>query len=133
MATDDRPVAPARADDVDLYTIGADVPDGEAVLLVTEIDSPDGVFVGQWSDEETVSRIFDGDVYIRLRRAQADTVDAHLILAHDGQLLPIMRVQEVADWAEQLRPAAAAIMSLHADLESGGRCKAYVDIAVAPD
>lgn len=133
MATDDRPVAPARADDVDLYTIGAAIPEGKSVILVTEIDAPDGVFAGQWSDEDTVSRIFDGDVYIRLRRAQTDTADAHLILAHDGQLLPVMRVQDVADWAEQLRPAAAAIMTLHADLESGVRCRPHAGAEAPTD
>jgi len=66
MATDDEPAAAARAADINLYTIGADVPDGKAVLLVTEVDNPDGVFTGQWTDEETVSQIRDGDLYIRL-------------------------------------------------------------------
>jgi hypothetical protein len=130
MATDDEPAALTRAADVDIYTIGGAIPEGAAVLLVTEIDTPDGVFVGQWSDEDTVSRVFDGDLYIRLRSTDAVTVDAELILAHDGQLMPVIRVQG-KDWAERLSTPAAAIMTLHTDLEEKVRCKAYV--GVAPD
>jgi hypothetical protein len=134
MTTDEEPKTSARAADVDLQTIGADIPDGKAVLLVTEIDMPDGVFVGQWTDEETVSRIFDGDVYIRLARstpAFPSLVDAELILAHDGQIMPITRVQNATNWAQELRTPAAAIMTLHTDLESRLECRAHA--AAAPD
>lgn len=106
------------------------------MLLLTEIDNPDGVFVGQWSDEDTVARIFDGDVYVRLRRITSVSptmMDAELILAHDGQLMPITRTQNTATWAEDLRTPAAAIMTLHADLESRLECRAYAEGAATPD
>lgn len=125
MTTDDAPAAPGREADLDLYAIGADIPDGAAVVLVTEIDVPDGVFVGQWTTEEDVATIPDGYVYIRLRRADAAGVDADLILAHDGQLMPVTRVLGAEDWAEQLRTPAAFAISLHTDLESGETCKPF--------
>ena len=136
MAADDGPVAPGRADDVDLHTIGADIPDGKAVLLITEIDVVDDVFVGQWTDEDTVSRIFDGDRYIRVARSTPtfpDLVDADLILAHDGQLMPITRVQNSTDWAQELRMTAAAITTLHADLEARLECRTHAHAVAAPD
>lgn len=126
MTIDEEPVATARDGGLDLYAIGANIPGGAAVVWVTEIGDPDGVFAGKWVDEERVSRIFDGDVYIRLRRVDAGSVDADLILAHDARLVPVVRLLGVEDWAEQLRPPAAAIMNLHTDLESGEPCKSYV-------
>lgn len=136
MATDDATTAPARADDVDLNTIGADVPEGSSVLLVTEIDLPDDKFTGQWTDEDTVSRIFDGDVCIRLERSDPvfkGVVDAELILAHDGQLLPVVRVRGSSDWAQELRTSAATIMTLHTDLESGVRCRQHAGAEARTD
>jgi hypothetical protein len=124
MTVDELPTAAGREADLDLYTIGADIPDGEAVLLVTEIDNPDGVFAGRWTTEEEVAKIWDGELYIRLRHTDAGAVEAELILAHDAQLMPIVRVSGSGDWAEQLRGPAAAIMTLHTDLESGDPCKA---------
>jgi hypothetical protein len=59
------------------------------------------------------------------------TVDADLILAHDGQLMPVVRLLDVEDWAEQLHAPVAAIMTLHTGLESGDPCKAHAD-GVAP-
>lgn len=135
MTTDRQVAAPGREADFDLYTIGADIPEGAAVVLVTEIDNSDERFVGQWTTEEEVSNVRDGCLYIRLRNADPASralVDAHLVLAHDGQLLPIVRLHGVSDWAIQLRTPAAAIMTLHTDLESGEVvCKARAD-DVAP-
>ncbi|ACU72909.1 hypothetical protein Caci_4041 [Catenulispora acidiphila DSM 44928] len=138
MTTDEQPTAPDGEPDLDLYAIGADIPDGAAVVLVTEIDNPiDEVdshlkrFIGRWATEDEVSKIWDGYVYIRLRRADAETVDAELILAHDGQLIPVVRLANTTDWAEQLRLPANAIMTLHTDLESGDPCKDHAD-GVAP-
>jgi hypothetical protein len=131
MTLDELPTAAGRVTDLDLYAIGADIPGGAAVVLVTEIDNPDGVFVGRWTTEEEVAKIWDGDLYIRLRRADADTVEADLILAHDAQLMPIMHTTGASDWAEQLRAPAAAIMTLHTDLESGDPCKARA-VGAAP-
>ncbi|GAA2063772.1 hypothetical protein GCM10009839_88970 [Catenulispora yoronensis] len=136
MANDDGPTPPGRAADVNLYEIGADIPGGKAVLLVAEVDAADDVFVGQWTDEDTVSRIFDGDLYIRLSRstpAFPALVDAELILAHDGQLLPITRVQNSTDWARELRPTAAAVTTLHADLEVKLECRTHAQAVAAPD
>lgn len=134
MTTEESPAAPDREADIDLFAIGADIPDGEAVLLVTEIDNPDVRFVGQWTTEEDVSKIWDGYVYIRLRNAESafpTLVDADLILAHNGQLMPVVRVRGASDWANELRMPAAAIMTLHTDLESGEVCKPHAN-AVAP-
>lgn len=122
MTTEERPAAPGRKADVDLYAVGADIPDGKAVLLVTEIDNSDRRFVGQWTSEEEVSKVWDGHVYIRLRTAVPAfpaLVDADLILAHDGQLMPITRVRNASDWANDLHVPAAAVTTLHTDLESG--------------
>lgn len=102
------------------------------MVWVTEIDNPDGVFIRSWVDEERLSHIYDGDVYIRLRRAGVGTVDAELVLAHDAQLIHVMRLIGVEDWAQQLRMPAAAIMSLHTDLESGEPCKSYAAGAAVP-
>ena len=134
--TYDGPRPPGRAADVNLYEIGADIPGGKAVLLVAEVDAADDVFVGQWTDEDTVSRIFDGDLYIRLSRstpASPPVVDADLILAHDGQLMPITRVRNSTDWARELRPTAAAITTLHADLEAKLECRTHAQAVAAPD
>lgn len=134
MTTEERPPAPERDADVDLYAIGTGIPDGDAVVLVTEIDNPDGRFVGQWTTEDEVSKIWDGYVYIRLRKSDPTfpaLVDADLILAHNGQLMPIVRVRNTSAWADELRVPAAAIMTLHTDLESGDVCKAHAD-GVAP-
>lgn len=127
MNTDEQPAGTGREADLDLYAIGADIPDDRAVLLVTEIDNSDGVFAGRWTDEEELSRISDGEIYLRLRRTGTASVDAELILAHDGQLMPVMRLLGVKDWAEQLRIPAATVRTLHTDLESGETCKAFVD------
>jgi hypothetical protein len=131
MTTDEQPTAPDGEPDLDLYAIGADIPDGAAVVLVTEIDSHLKRFVGRWATEDEVSKIWDGYVYIRLRRADAQTVDAELILAHDGQLIPVVRLASTTDWAKQLVSPANAITTLHTDLESGDPCKDHAD-GVAP-
>lgn len=127
MTTDEEPAATGREADLDLYAIGADIPDGKAVLLVTEIDLPDGIFVGRWTTEEEVSTVPDGYLFIRLRRADDATVDTEVILAHDGQLMPVVRLLGVEDWAEQARTPAAFAMSIHTDLESGEMCKSFAD------
>jgi hypothetical protein len=126
MTTDEESVL-LRDADLDLYAIGANIPGGSGVVWVTTIDHSDGVFAGQWVDEERVSRTCDGDVYIRLRRVDGGLVDAELVLAHDGRLVPVVRLLGVEDWAEQLRTPTAAVAGLHADLESGEPCKSYAD------
>jgi len=67
----------------------------------------------------------------RSHRQPADDRTSHLTSA-DG-VLGKDRVQDVADWAEQLRSAAAAVMTLHADLESGVRCRAHAGAEVPTD
>ena len=129
MTTDEAPDCAGGAE-LDLYAIGANIPRGDGVVWVTAIDSADGVFLGQWVDEQHVSRICDGEVYIRLRRVDDGLVDAELILAHDGRLVPVVRLLGVEDWAEQLRTPTAAITGLHTDLESGEVCKSYADGAM---
>ena len=126
MTADEEPVS-AEGAGLDLYAIGANIPGGAGVVWVTAIGNHDGVFVGQWVDEAHVSRVVDGDLYIRLRRVDGGLADAELILAHDGRLTPVARLQGVEDWAEQLRTPAAAIAGLHTDLESGEPCKSYAD------
>lgn len=77
-----------------------------------------------------MSKIWDGYVYIRLRNADPAfpaLVDADLVLAHNGQLMPVVRLTNTTEWAEQLRMPAAAILTLHTDLESGDVCKVHAD------
>ena len=124
MTLDEEPTATGQGINLDLYAIGTDIPD-DAVVVVTEIDNPDGVFVGRWTTEDELAKIWDGELYIRLHRSGPDAVDAELVLAHDAQLMPIVSVKGASDWAEQLRAPAAAIMTLHTDLESGDPCKAH--------
>lgn len=128
MATDDEP-ALARDTDLDVYAICADIPDGLAVLLVTEVDLHDGVFAGRWTTDADVARVSDGEIYIRLRRIDPVyvLVDAELVLAHDGHLMTVMRLHGVRDWADELRLPAAAIRSLHTDIEAGEPCRAYAE------
>jgi hypothetical protein len=53
MTTDEEPVSVGDAD-LDLYAVGANIPGGAGVVWVTAIDHSDGVFAGQWVDEERV-------------------------------------------------------------------------------
>ena len=128
MTIDEEAVS-AMGAELDLYAIGASIPGGAGVVWVTAVGSHEGAFVGQWVDEQHVSRVCDGEVYIRLRRVDGGLVDAELILAHDGRLVPVVRLLGVEDWAEQLRTPTAAITGLHTDLESGEVCKSYADVA----
>jgi hypothetical protein len=129
MTTDDKPAVTGQEADLDLYAIGADFPDGGAVVLITEIDLPDRRFVGRWSSEEELLRVWDGDLYVRLRRTDrvSAVVDADLILAHDGRLMTFLHVRGVAEWAKELLPTAAGVMTLHTDLESGETCKPHAE------
>jgi hypothetical protein len=102
------------------------------VAWVTEIDNPDGVFTGEWVEEQRLARVLDGGILIRLGRAEAETVDAELILAHDAHPTTVVRLGGVVDWAEQLRVPAAAVMALHTDLESGEPCRTAHADSLAP-